>query len=39
MIKMQAVGFEPTRVSTAELESVALDRSATLAYQYLTPLS
>lgn len=28
---MQAVGFEPTRVSTLELESNALDRSATLA--------
>ena len=28
---MQSVGFEPTRVATIELESIALDRSATIA--------
>ena len=31
MTKMHAVGFEPTRVATIELESTALDRSATHA--------
>ena len=31
---MKAVGFEPTRVSTPELESGALDRSATLPNHY-----
>ena len=32
---MKAVGFEPTRVSTSELESDALDHSATLPIHYL----
>ena len=29
---MHSVGFEPTSVATIELESIALDRSATNAY-------
>lgn len=29
--KMQSMGFEPMRVATLELESSALDRSATIA--------
>lgn len=28
---MQSVGFEPTSVATIDLESTALDRSATIA--------
>lgn len=31
IIKMQPVGFEPTSVATIDLESTALDRSATTA--------
>ena len=31
---MQSEGFEPSRVSTIELESIALDRSAMIANDY-----
>ena len=33
---LQAVGFEPTRVATPDLESGALDHSATLAWWYFS---
>lgn len=32
---MQSGGFEPPRVSTIELESIALDRSAMIAINFL----
>lgn len=33
---MQPMGFEPMSVATIELESIALDRSATIALNILT---
>ena len=32
---MQSEGFEPSRVSTIELESIALDRSAMIAIDFI----
>ena len=37
--KLTAVGFEPTRIAPSELESDALDHSATLSYTFLLPKS